>query len=48
MQKHVFIKAEIPQERSEKMSFARKLMKYGVSLTEYGDALKQADYVSAV
>ena len=48
MQKHTFIKAEIPQERSEKMSFARKLMKYGVSLTEYSDAFKQPDYVSAM
>ena len=48
MQKYnTFIKVDVLQDRSEKI-FARKLMKYGVSLTEYNDALKQPDFVPAV
>ena len=32
---------DTPHDHSEKVMFAHKLMKFGVSVTEYSDALNQ-------
>lgn len=39
---------DTPQDQPEKVAFARKLMKFGVSLTEYNDAFKQPDFLPPV
>ena len=43
MQKHIFIKAGVPQEAEGKAELAKKLMKYKVFLVEYVQALKEEE-----
>lgn len=39
----IFVKADIPEAPEEKAEFAKKLMKYHVSVLEYSNAMKQAE-----
>lgn len=45
MQPIVFIKYPVPEDTDEKMAFAKKLAKYGVSLKDYIKALNEKEIV---
>ena len=40
-QNYIFTKEEVPTDTVEKVEFAKRLMKYNVSLQEYTDSLLQ-------
>ena len=42
-QQHVFTKVDVPTDDSERGAFAKKLMRYGVSILDYAHALKQPE-----
>ena len=41
IQQYEFNKFEIPEENEKKIELARKLRKYGVTLSQYSHSLKQ-------
>ncbi len=43
LQKHVFVKADIPEHQEGKAELAKKLMPFKVSLIDYAEALKQEE-----